>query len=139
MPLPTHPPASLVSVQFSYFQLLSLLSTKPTHPTPPTIQHSTIYQTKQTNEPTKPNQPTNQPNQTNQHTNKRTTNNRASRVFLRVNLPRSRINTIFKRSSQQIYNVTMFFLFFLLLYGIVGVQLFGEMMHHCVLAVSILL
>ena len=60
---------------------------------------------------------------------------RAARVFLRVQLPRSRINTIFKRSSQQIYNVTIFFLFFLCLYGIMGVQFFGEMMNHCVLKV----
>lgn len=38
-----------------------------------------------------------------------------------------------RRSSQQIYNVTLFFLFFMSLYGVLGVQLFGEMKNHCVL------
>ena len=38
----------------------------------------------------------------------------------------------FRRSSQQIYNVTIFFLFFMSLYGILGVQFFGEMKYHCV-------
>ncbi|XP_050436059.1 sodium leak channel NALCN isoform X2 [Adelges cooleyi] len=55
------------------------------------------------------------------------------RVFLKFSMPKSRINQIFKRSSQQIYNVTLFFLFFMSLYGVLGVQLFGEMKHHCVL------
>nr|KAG5701453.1 hypothetical protein BaRGS_032785 [Batillaria attramentaria] len=36
------------------------------------------------------------------------------------------------RSSQQIYNVTIFFLFFMSLYGFLGVQFFGLMTHHCV-------
>ncbi|ESP00279.1 hypothetical protein LOTGIDRAFT_141037, partial [Lottia gigantea] len=57
---------------------------------------------------------------------------RVFRVFLKFELPRNRINQIFKRSSQQIYNVTIFFLFFMSLYGILGVQFFGEMQHHCV-------
>ncbi|RWS10179.1 sodium leak channel non-selective protein-like protein [Dinothrombium tinctorium] len=54
------------------------------------------------------------------------------RVFLKFSMPKSRINQIFKRSSQQIYNVTLFFLFFMTLYGLLGVQLFGVLSHHCV-------
>lgn len=54
------------------------------------------------------------------------------RVFLKFSMPKQRINQIFKRSSQQIYNVTLFFLFFMSLYGLLGVQLFGRMSHHCV-------
>lgn len=44
------------------------------------------------------------------------------RVFLKFSMPKARINQIFKRSSQQIYNVTIFFLFFMSLYGLLGVQ-----------------
>nr|XP_022905001.1 sodium leak channel non-selective protein [Onthophagus taurus] len=55
------------------------------------------------------------------------------RVFLKFSMPKSRINQIFKRSSQQIYNVTLFFLFFMSLYGLLGVQFFGELKNHCVL------
>ncbi|BES93887.1 voltage-gated ion channel [Nesidiocoris tenuis] len=55
------------------------------------------------------------------------------RVFLKFSMPKSRINQIFKRSSQQIYNVTLFFLFFMSLYGLLGVQFFGELNNHCVL------
>ncbi|XP_022657488.1 sodium leak channel non-selective protein-like isoform X3 [Varroa destructor] len=54
------------------------------------------------------------------------------RVFLKFSMPKSRINQIFKRSSQQIYNVTLFFLFFMSLYGLLGVQFFGRMAAHCV-------
>ena len=57
---------------------------------------------------------------------------RLLRVFLRFSMPKQRINQIFKRSSQQIYNVTLFFLFFMSLYGFLGVQLLGPMNHHCV-------
>jgi hypothetical protein len=39
----------------------------------------------------------------------------------------------FRRSSQQIQNVTIFFLFFMALYGILGVQFFGRMDYHCVM------
>jgi len=39
---------------------------------------------------------------------------------------------LYRRSSQQVYNVTIFFLFFMSLYGILGVQFFGEMNYHCV-------
>lgn len=38
-----------------------------------------------------------------------------------------------RRSSQQIYNVTLFFLFFMSLYGLLGVQFFGELKNHCVM------
>ncbi|XP_054002407.1 sodium leak channel NALCN isoform X5 [Hylaeus anthracinus] len=55
------------------------------------------------------------------------------RVFLKFSMPKARINLIFKRSSQQIYNVTLFFLFFMSLYGLLGVQFFGELKNHCVL------
>ncbi|XP_077301689.1 sodium leak channel non-selective protein na [Arctopsyche grandis] len=55
------------------------------------------------------------------------------RVFLKFSMPKSRINQIFKRSSQQIYNVTLFFLFFMSLYSLLGVQFFGELKNHCVL------
>ncbi|KAI5754978.1 hypothetical protein M8J77_013101 [Diaphorina citri] len=55
------------------------------------------------------------------------------RQFLKFSMPKSRVNQIFKRSSQQIYNVTLFYLFFMSLYGLLGVQLFGELTHHCVL------
>lgn len=55
------------------------------------------------------------------------------RVFFKFSMPKSRIKSIFKRSSQQIYNVTLFFLFFMSLYGLLGVQLFGQIEKHCVL------
>ena len=54
------------------------------------------------------------------------------RVFLKFSMPKARINQIFKRSSHQIYNVTIFFLFFMSLYGLLGVQFFGELNYHCV-------
>lgn len=54
------------------------------------------------------------------------------RVFLKFSMPKARIKQIVKRSSQQIYNVTIFFLFFMAFYGLLGVQLFGELNHHCV-------
>lgn len=55
------------------------------------------------------------------------------RIFLKFSMPKNRINLIFKRSGQQIYNVTLFFLFFMSLYSLLGVQLFGELNNHCVL------
>ena len=80
---------------------------------------------------------------------------RVIRGFLKFRLPKNRINSIlqyifilnndhekifltkiffffYRRSSSQIYNVTIFFLFFMALYGILGVQLFGELTSHCV-------
>ncbi len=35
------------------------------------------------------------------------------RASLKFSMPKARVNQIFKRSSQQIYNVTIFFLFFM--------------------------
>jgi hypothetical protein len=46
-------------------------------------------------------------------------------------MPKARINQIFKRSSQQIYNVTIFFLFFMSLYGLLGVQV-NTASHFCI-------
>lgn len=58
---------------------------------------------------------------------------RLVRVFLSFSMPRARITQIFLRSSQQIYNVTLFFLFFMSLFGLLGVQFFSRLHHHCVL------
>ena len=58
---------------------------------------------------------------------------RLVRVFLSFSMPRARITQIFLRSSQQIYNVTLFFLFFLSLFGLLGVQFFSRLDHHCVM------
>ncbi|VDD88442.1 unnamed protein product [Enterobius vermicularis] len=55
------------------------------------------------------------------------------RCVLRFKLPKNRIQQIIKRSSQQIQNVTIFFMFFMAFYAIMGVQLFGRMNYHCVL------
>ncbi|KAL7075262.1 hypothetical protein ACQ4LE_005817, partial [Meloidogyne hapla] len=55
------------------------------------------------------------------------------RSIIRFKLPRNRIQMIIKRSSQQIQNVSIFFLFFITFYAIMGVQLFGRMEFHCVL------
>ncbi|XP_061184365.1 sodium leak channel NALCN-like isoform X1 [Saccostrea echinata] len=57
---------------------------------------------------------------------------RLFREKLKFQLPKQRIETIFKRSRNQIINVTTFFLFFMSLYGILGVQFFGELKNHCV-------
>uniref|UniRef100_A0A3B3C691 Ion transport domain-containing protein n=1 Tax=Oryzias melastigma TaxID=30732 RepID=A0A3B3C691_ORYME len=57
---------------------------------------------------------------------------RAFRIYFRFELPRSRITNILKRSGEQIWSVSIFLLFFLLLYGILGVQMFGPFNHHCV-------
>ncbi|XP_056321444.1 sodium leak channel non-selective protein isoform X2 [Danio aesculapii] len=57
---------------------------------------------------------------------------RVFRIYFRFELPRSRITNILKRSGEQIWSVTIFLLFFLLLYGILGVQMFGTFNHHCV-------
>uniref|UniRef100_A0A1I7XSL6 Ion_trans domain-containing protein n=1 Tax=Heterorhabditis bacteriophora TaxID=37862 RepID=A0A1I7XSL6_HETBA len=45
----------------------------------------------------------------------------------------SLLRVCLRRSSQQIQNVTIFFMFFMALYAIMGVQLFGRMDYHCVL------
>jgi len=52
--------------------------------------------------------------------------------FSQFTMPKARLKQIFKRSSQQVYNVTLFFLFFMSLYGFLGVQLFGDLHNHCV-------
>uniref|UniRef100_A0A3P8Y2F7 Sodium leak channel NALCN n=1 Tax=Esox lucius TaxID=8010 RepID=A0A3P8Y2F7_ESOLU len=57
---------------------------------------------------------------------------RAFRIYFRFELPRSRITNILKRSGEQIWSVSIFLLFFLLLYGILGVQMFGTFNFHCV-------
>ena len=57
---------------------------------------------------------------------------RCIRVLLKLSMPKARIKQIFKRSSHQIYNVSIFFVFFMTFYGLLGVQLFGELKHHCV-------
>ena len=44
----------------------------------------------------------------------------------------SSYSTIFKKAGQQIWGVTLFLFFFLVFYGIVGVQLFGKFENHCV-------
>ncbi|KAF2357306.1 Ion transport domain [Trinorchestia longiramus] len=62
---------------------------------------------------------------------------RLVRLFLIFSLPKSRLKQIFKRSSQQINNVTLFFLFFLSLYGLLGVQLFGDLRNHCIIEPNI--
>ncbi|UJR35694.1 hypothetical protein I4U23_028443 [Adineta vaga] len=54
------------------------------------------------------------------------------KTYLKFELPKSQIKSILQRSSSQIYNVTMFFLFFMSLYGILGVQFFGALTFHCV-------
>ncbi|KAI6201288.1 Sodium leak channel non-selective protein [Aphelenchoides besseyi] len=58
---------------------------------------------------------------------------RLVRLIVHFKLPKNRIQQIIKRSSQQIQNVTIFFLFFMTLYAIMGVQLFGQFEYHCVL------
>ncbi|CAF3919926.1 unnamed protein product [Rotaria sp. Silwood2] len=52
--------------------------------------------------------------------------------FLKFKLSKSQIKSILHRSSSQIYNVTVFFLFFISLYAILGVQFFGSLTFHCV-------
>uniref|UniRef100_H2ZGK5 Ion transport domain-containing protein n=1 Tax=Ciona savignyi TaxID=51511 RepID=H2ZGK5_CIOSA len=56
---------------------------------------------------------------------------RALRHFFSFQFDSGRIGIIVVRASHQIGGVTLFLLFFLLLYGLLGVQLFGTC-HHCV-------
>uniref|UniRef100_A0A5K4EZ77 Voltage-dependent calcium channel n=2 Tax=Schistosoma mansoni TaxID=6183 RepID=A0A5K4EZ77_SCHMA len=59
---------------------------------------------------------------------------RVFRAVLRLQLPQARVKAIFQRSTHQVYNVTVFLLFFMSLYGFLGVQFFGdELNYHCVL------
>jgi sodium leak channel non-selective protein len=70
------------------------------------------------------------------------------RLMLTFKVPRQRIQQLLKsflpnvtnyedqmrrRSSTQVQNVTVFFLFFMALYAIMGIQLFGRMDYHCVM------
>ncbi|KAL3318085.1 hypothetical protein Ciccas_003257 [Cichlidogyrus casuarinus] len=58
---------------------------------------------------------------------------RVFRAVLRLQLPPARVNAIFQRSTHQIYNVSIFLLFSMSLYGLLGVQFFGnEINKHCV-------
>ncbi|XP_038062200.1 sodium leak channel non-selective protein-like isoform X1 [Patiria miniata] len=57
---------------------------------------------------------------------------RCVRVYLKFQLPKSRVMSIFKRSGQQVWSVTIFLVFFLVLYGMLGVQMFGSLSAHCV-------
>ncbi|KAL3067841.1 hypothetical protein niasHS_016807 [Heterodera schachtii] len=58
---------------------------------------------------------------------------RLIRLMLTFQVPRQRIQQLLKRSSTQVQNVTVFFLFFMALYAIMGIQLFGRMDYHCVM------
>ena len=49
-----------------------------------------------------------------------------------MRLPQSSYATIVKKAGQQIWGVTLFLLFFLVFYGILGVQMFGNFENHCV-------
>lgn len=59
---------------------------------------------------------------------------RAFRIYLKFQLPKARVKSIFKRSGQQVWSVTIFFTFFMVLYGMLGVQWFGELNSHCILS-----
>ncbi|CAJ0584337.1 unnamed protein product, partial [Mesorhabditis spiculigera] len=58
---------------------------------------------------------------------------RLLRLIINFKLPKHRIEQLLKRSSQQVQNVTVFFVFFMAFYAIMGIQLFGRMDYHCVL------
>ncbi|PAA69944.1 hypothetical protein BOX15_Mlig020627g1 [Macrostomum lignano] len=59
---------------------------------------------------------------------------RVFRAVIQFQLPKTRLSAILQRSGKQVRNVTMFLLFFMALYGILGVQCFGESLkRHCVL------
>ncbi|XP_071839372.1 sodium leak channel NALCN-like isoform X2 [Apostichopus japonicus] len=56
---------------------------------------------------------------------------RVVRIYLKFQLPKARVKSIFKRSGQQVWSVTIFFTFFMVLYGMLGVQMFGKLSRHC--------
>uniref|UniRef100_A0AC34QHG3 Ion transport domain-containing protein n=1 Tax=Panagrolaimus sp. JU765 TaxID=591449 RepID=A0AC34QHG3_9BILA len=58
---------------------------------------------------------------------------RLLRLLLKFELPKARIQQLLKRMSQQVQNVTWFFVFFMVLYAIMGIQFFGRMDYHCVI------
>uniref|UniRef100_A0A7E4UYD6 Sodium leak channel NALCN n=1 Tax=Panagrellus redivivus TaxID=6233 RepID=A0A7E4UYD6_PANRE len=57
---------------------------------------------------------------------------RLLRLLLKFKLPKERIQQLLKRMSAQVRNVTMFLVFFMTLYAIMGIQFFGRMEYHCV-------
>ncbi|KAI6220279.1 Sodium leak channel non-selective protein [Aphelenchoides besseyi] len=57
---------------------------------------------------------------------------RLLRLLLKFKVPKNRIEQLLKRSSSQIKNVTVFFVFFMAFYAIMGIQLFGRMDYRCV-------
>uniref|UniRef100_A0A915EEL3 Sodium leak channel NALCN n=1 Tax=Ditylenchus dipsaci TaxID=166011 RepID=A0A915EEL3_9BILA len=57
---------------------------------------------------------------------------RLIRLMIKFKLPRNRIQQLLRRSSSQVQNVTVFFVFFMAFYAIMGIQLFGRMDYHCV-------
>uniref|UniRef100_A0A1I7S1Q3 Sodium leak channel non-selective protein n=1 Tax=Bursaphelenchus xylophilus TaxID=6326 RepID=A0A1I7S1Q3_BURXY len=57
---------------------------------------------------------------------------RLLRLLLTFKVPTNRIENLLKRSSAQIQNVTVFLVFFMVLYAIMGIQLFGRMDYRCV-------
>ncbi|KAI6183274.1 hypothetical protein M3Y97_00471800 [Aphelenchoides bicaudatus] len=58
---------------------------------------------------------------------------RLLRLILKFKVPKNRIEQLLKRSRVQIQNVTVFFVFFMAFYAIMGIQLFGRMDYRCVL------
>ncbi|CAD5207057.1 unnamed protein product [Bursaphelenchus okinawaensis] len=57
---------------------------------------------------------------------------RLLRLLLTFKVPTNRIENLLKRSSAQIKNVTVFLVFFMVFYAIMGIQLFGRMDYRCV-------
>ncbi|KAI1704443.1 ion transport protein [Ditylenchus destructor] len=57
---------------------------------------------------------------------------RLIRLMIKFKLPKNRIQQLLRRSSSQVQNVTVFFVFFMAFYAIMGIQLFGRMDYHCV-------
>ncbi|KAK0398822.1 hypothetical protein QR680_002769 [Steinernema hermaphroditum] len=58
---------------------------------------------------------------------------RIIKVQIKFKLPKNRIQQLLKRSREQVQNVCLFMTFFMMLYAIMGIQLFGRMDYHCVL------
>ncbi|TMS38414.1 hypothetical protein L596_005144 [Steinernema carpocapsae] len=58
---------------------------------------------------------------------------RIIRLQIKFKLPKNRIQQLLKRSREQVQNVCVFMTFFMMLYAIMGIQLFGRMDYHCVL------
>uniref|UniRef100_A0A1I7Z0S7 Ion_trans domain-containing protein n=1 Tax=Steinernema glaseri TaxID=37863 RepID=A0A1I7Z0S7_9BILA len=58
---------------------------------------------------------------------------RIIKLQIKFKLPKNRIQQLLKRSREQVQNVCLFMTFFMMLYAIMGIQLFGRMDYHCVL------